>query len=260
MDGGHAYGQDGNGMMAIVRLIAPLQSARGFTLIEVMMVIAILALLSTFAIPKYQGYVEKARIARCVAEIRYLERDIQAYYVATERYPTSLAELGLSISNMLDPWGNPYQYLLLAAQQQPSNSNGGTSWNYAGGWWRPGMVAAAVERVRGFWAGSWLVSEAWAAPPGGQSPGGGGGQGQGQGGGGGSQSGGGGGPGQGGNLAKARKDRFLVPINSDYDLYSMGAGRRKHAALDRCEKPRRHHPRCERRLRRHSRGILKGPD
>jgi general secretion pathway protein G len=37
--------------------------------------------------------------------------------------------------------------------------------------------------------------------------------------------GGGGGPGGGGGddgLDKPRKDRFLVPINSDYDLYSMG--------------------------------------
>ena len=48
----------------------------------------------------------------------------------------------------------------------------------------------------------------------------------GPGGGGGGPGGGGGGPGGGGppcgSIGHARKDRFLVPINSDFDLYSMG--------------------------------------
>jgi general secretion pathway protein G len=64
------------------------------------------------------------------------------------------------------------------------------------------------------------------APPPGAGQGSGGGQG-------GSGSGGSGGPGGGGggSPAKARKDRFLVPINTDFDLYSMGKDGKSVAAL-----------------------------
>jgi general secretion pathway protein G len=203
-----------------------------------MIAMTIIGIISTFAIPKYQGYIEKARYARCVAEIRYLERDIQAYYVANEKYPSSLADLGVSINGMLDPWGNMYQYLLIAGTKWASNKGTGGTYYVRHFDWTADVVAAAEPAgMRGFWTGSWFVSEAWATQPddpgGGQGGGnaggnsgggGGGGQGGGNAGGnsGGGQGGGQGGGGGGGGGAKPRKDRFLVPINSDYDLYSMG--------------------------------------
>jgi general secretion pathway protein G len=67
---------------------------------------------------------------------------------------------------------------------------------------------AAFDGRQGAGGGSWFFSEAWAAPP--SSAGGG------------SAGGGGGSAGGGGSSSQPRKDRFLVPINSDYDLYSMG--------------------------------------
>ncbi len=168
------------------------KSSKGYSLIELMTIVVIVGLLASFAVPKYQGYVDKARIARCVAEIRYIQKDITAYFVDREKYPTSLAELGRSQSNMLDPWGNPYQYLKIAGASFTSRDLGGTTYYARAG--RPsGPPESDAPREGGFWSGSWFVSEAWAAPDGG-----------------------------GGVVASPRKDRFLVPINSDYDLYSMG--------------------------------------
>ncbi len=176
-----------------------LASSKGFTLIEMMMAIGILGLLASFAIPRYQGFIEQARIQRGISEIRYLDRDIQAYVIANEKYPATLGDLHLSINSMLDPWENPYQYLLIATG--PIARHGGgvgpyyalSGMNpdafYARDMWRLDFVASAVDGDGEFWRGSWFVSEAWAA---------------------------------GGPISNPRKDRFNVPINSDYDLYSMG--------------------------------------
>ena len=174
------------------------------TLVELMIALAILGLVASFAIPKYEGYIEQARIARCIAEIRYIERDIQAYFVANEKYPATLGDLGLSIKNMIDPWGFAYQYLRLAAPVASNNIGEGGPF-YAGGGWMLDIPPIDVAGAQGFWSGSWFVSEAWAKPPKAPTssppppP-----------------------PPPTGPPVLPRKDRFLVPINSDYDLYSVG--------------------------------------
>lgn len=155
----------------------------GFTLVEMLVVVAMVTTLAAIAMPMYNQYLEKARVARAIAEIRYIEKSIDIYGMTAGVLPNSLAEVGWNLT--LDPWGNPYEYLKL-----------GTTSKYAGG----GIdihVALGKRRAsplpRSGTGWSWFVSSAHAAP------------------------GGGGGP-----PPKPRKDRFLVPINSDYDLYSKG--------------------------------------
>ncbi len=183
------------------------------------MVVAIVGLLAGLAIPAYLGYLDKARIARCIAEIRYIEKSVKAFYFGMDYYPSSLVQAGAG--QMVDPWGTPYQYLNISGGG-PGNGNGGGGVGQGGGnnanWW-------------------FEPSSAYAAPPGGQGGGnqGGGNQGGGnQGGGnqgGGGQNGGGGQDPNSGPPAQPRKDRFLVPINSDFDLYSMGKDRESVAPL-----------------------------
>jgi general secretion pathway protein G len=122
--------------------------SRGFTLVEVLTVVAIIATLAGIAVPAYFRTVDRARIDASIGEIYQMQKDISMYRIDEGRLPDALADLGRGV--LLDPWGRPYQYLNF------DNVNGKGS---------------------------------------------------------------------------MRKDRFLVPINSDYDLYSMGGDGRSTTTL-----------------------------
>jgi len=128
---------------SIFRLVSKGQRKHcdGFTLIEVLTVTAILATLAAIAIPTYSNYMQRAKIAKCITEVIMLELEITAYIGNNGKLPDNLNDLGRG--NILDPWGNPYQFL-----------------NF--------------DNVKGKGKG------------------------------------------------KMRKDHNLVPLNTDYDLYSMG--------------------------------------
>ena len=113
----------------------------GFTLVELLLVLAIIMTISAMAVPNLMAAVDSARVARAVADIHAIEGDVVEYQVLNPNgsLPNSLADIGCD--TMLDPWHNPYKYFNHAT----SKGNG-----------------------------------------------------------------------------QARKDRFLVPLNSDFDLYSMG--------------------------------------
>jgi general secretion pathway protein G len=111
----------------------------GFTLIELMIVVAIISTLAAIAVPLYGAFVDKTKVARAIIDIKQIATEIQAYSADTMTLPVSLNDVGYG--SLLDPWGRPYQYL-------------------------------NIETVKG--------------------------------------------------KGKVRKDKNLVPINSDYDLYSMG--------------------------------------
>ena len=189
----------------------------GFTLMELMIAVAIIGILGGIAIPAYLGYLDKARIARTIAEIRHIEKSIKLAYATTERYPTSLAEV--SADKILDPWGTPYQYF---------NPNAG-------------VAAEGAAREETLTAWTWFSPGSAYGNPTNQGQGNGnGGENRGSGGnrGGNSQSGRGNSRNAAGNAdvsdsgsggaqtsGGARKDRFGVPLNTDFDLYSMGKDR-----------------------------------
>jgi len=81
----------------------------GFTLLELIVVIAIVGALAAIGIPAYSNHIESAKVAKAIAEIYMLEKEIQAFEVGNGRLPDTLAEIGRQ--NLNDPWGNPYQYL-----------------------------------------------------------------------------------------------------------------------------------------------------
>lgn len=106
----------------------------GFTLVELLLVLAIIGTLTSIGLPRIQETLDRAKVARAIGDIRALQAEI-----TSDPLPPDLAAIGRD--GMLDPWGNPYVY-------------------------NPHIY----------------------------------GNGRGQ----------------------PRKDRFLVPLNSEYDLYSMG--------------------------------------
>ena len=86
-----------------------LAGARGFTLIELMAAILIVALLVAVALPSYAAMIKKQRIGQAIRDLSKLAGDIERYRTVHFAAPMSLAEIGAG--GMRDPWGNPYQYL-----------------------------------------------------------------------------------------------------------------------------------------------------
>lgn len=122
----------------------------GFTLIELVLALAILGVLGSMAVSHYKGKMDTMKITQAKDDIKRIEVLIELFYTDHRDYPSSLHDVALG--TMLDPWGNPYQYLVI-----PKGKEKGPS--------------------------------------------------------------------------AVRKDKSLHPINSDYDLYSMGEDGQSIAAL-----------------------------
>jgi general secretion pathway protein G len=116
-------------------------SRDGFSFIELLIAMTIIGALAAIAIQSYGSYRVQAETNQAVNDLRTIDTSIQMYKQSNNTYPSSLALLPQA--DIVDPWGNPYQYLQI---------EGGD--------------------VKG--------------------------------------------------KGEMRKDKSLVPINSDYDLYSMG--------------------------------------
>ena len=140
----------------------------GYTLIELLIAVAIMLTLSAIAGPGYSQALYAAKMTRAIGEVRTLSGDVLGHMLIFGELPVTLADLDKG--DLRDPWGNPYQYLNFAIA---SGGGGGDSGGRGGG---------------GGSGGGKPVETPGAAPP----------------------------------PAGARRDRFLVPINSLYDLYSMG--------------------------------------
>ena len=81
----------------------------GFTLVEILIVVAIIAVLASIAVPRYEAAVNNAKVIRTVCDLKTLSRAIEMYMLTNGRYPDSLAEVGYG--ERTDPWGHKYQYV-----------------------------------------------------------------------------------------------------------------------------------------------------
>jgi general secretion pathway protein G len=116
-------------------------SSRGFSLIELLVVMGIILIIIALAVPNLMAALDQARVSRAAGELHAIEVNITIYQATNNgNLPTDLSQI--EATSLIDPWGNPYQYF---------NHVSGT-----------------------------------------------------------------------GNGGILRQDLFLVPLNEDYDLYSMG--------------------------------------
>ena len=84
----------------------------GFTLVELMITLTILAVVSSIATVSYNGYIETTNRNIAISQIRTLALIINDYAAEHGKYPDSLNDIGNA--NLLDPWGEPYRYLNIA--------------------------------------------------------------------------------------------------------------------------------------------------
>ena len=96
---------------------------RGFTLVELLLVLVILSLIAGLVLPGIIGKAESAKAKAASSQISRISMSVESFYLDTGNTPSTLEELvneppgvkgwtGPYIKNSLlkDPWGQPYQY------------------------------------------------------------------------------------------------------------------------------------------------------
>lgn len=98
------------GSTLIVRLVkmSRTEVLAGFTLVELLTVIAILGTITAIGIPTYSGFMNKARITKAIADITIIQKEIKLYEIDRDALPNDLTDIGRG--SFMDPYGRPYQY------------------------------------------------------------------------------------------------------------------------------------------------------
>lgn len=86
-------------------------SQRGFTLLELMLIVALVAIVAATAVPAYNNAVERTRTNRAIADIADLSLRLDRFELNSGTLPANLAAAGLD--GTMDPWGQAYVYLNL---------------------------------------------------------------------------------------------------------------------------------------------------
>jgi general secretion pathway protein G len=104
----------------------PSSIRRGFTLIELMVVVVILGILATMVVPKVMSKPEQARRTKAKVDIRSIQTALNMFKADTGRFPTTAEGLQALVTNPgvkgyasdaylervpNDPWGNKYIYI-----------------------------------------------------------------------------------------------------------------------------------------------------
>src|SRR5437867_234650 len=109
------------------RMLARHPNQAGYTLLELLVVMGILAVLTAVATPQLMGYFGKAKTQSVQLQIENIGTALELYYMENGSYPSASAGLKALVEptpeaprwngpylkkakNLVDPWGRPYQY------------------------------------------------------------------------------------------------------------------------------------------------------
>jgi general secretion pathway protein G len=91
-----------------------LRAPAGFGLLELMIVLVIVGLLATLAVPAYNGFVDRARVKSAIGDIGSLHIKLEEFRIKNnDQLPANLNELNMDVP--VDPWDQPYVYLNIQA-------------------------------------------------------------------------------------------------------------------------------------------------
>ena len=131
-----------------------LSRSRGFTLVEILVVVTLIGTLALLAMPAYEHALHMAQVTRAMGDVKNVGREAQLQSLLKGCLPSSLTDMDLGY--LRDPWGRQYTYGVIAKPQQAG----------------PPLCTAC--------SGGCIT------------------------------------------IAQARQNSALVPVNSDFDLYSAG--------------------------------------
>jgi type IV pilus assembly protein PilE len=87
--------------------IPGMNRSKGFTLIELMIVVVVVAILAAFAYPAYQDYVLRSNRANAKGELLEVASLQEQYFANNKEYTGSLSDLGYSNPHYIDGRGDP---------------------------------------------------------------------------------------------------------------------------------------------------------
>lgn len=107
----------------------------GFSLIEILIALAIIAIVAGVAVPNYFAYVNRAKLRSAEGMVRAIHQAIITYDSDVHQLPATLKDLVKKPANVEgwrsegylgnkkdmpnDPWGNKYQYKLTSGAERP---------------------------------------------------------------------------------------------------------------------------------------------
>lgn len=111
-------------------MVKILKQQRGFTLIEIMVVVVIIGVLGAIVVPQFMSRPDQAKVTAAKTDIQAIATSLEMYRLDNAVYPSTLQGLealskrptgtpavrnwnaqGYLKSQPVDPWGTPYQYL-----------------------------------------------------------------------------------------------------------------------------------------------------
>lgn len=101
------------------KAVRPDNARSGLTLVELIVVLAVIGILATMAMPVFTEYMALTKKSACASDLHTIDKTITAYAIDNGNVlPASLSDTGMG--ELLDPWKHPYEYQIVNVAINPA--------------------------------------------------------------------------------------------------------------------------------------------